>query len=120
MFDEGIYKAIVAINVLDEGLDIPSIKMAVILASTGNPKQYIQRRGRILRPFKGKESASLYDILVLPPITCASEEEFLSIEQKIIIKELKRHEEMASIAMNRTEAIPTVENIKRKYAIPEY
>ena len=43
--DADPYQAIVAIKCLDEGVNIPSIKIAFILASTSNPKEYIQRRG---------------------------------------------------------------------------
>ena len=51
------YQAIVAIKCLDEGVNIPSIKTAFILASTTNPKEYIQRRGRVLRLAKDKPHA---------------------------------------------------------------
>lgn len=54
-FDEGEHlQAVVAIRCLDEGVNIPSIKTAFILASSTNPKEYVQRRGRVLRLFKGK------------------------------------------------------------------
>ena len=115
-FDKGIYKVIVAINVLDEGVDIPSTKMAIILASSGNPKQYIQRRGRILRKFPGKKNARIYDILVLPPIPDILDD-FNSVEKKIIGKELKRHEEIASISLNYSESLKEIENIKRRYRL---
>ena len=54
-------QAIVAIKCLDEGVNIPGIKTAFILASTTNPKEYIQRRGRVLRksPGTGKEYAEI-------------------------------------------------------------
>ena len=53
---------------LDEGVNIPGIKTAFILASTTNPKEYIQRRGRVLRksPGTGKEYAEIYDFVTLP------------------------------------------------------
>ncbi|MDO4189678.1 MAG: DEAD/DEAH box helicase family protein, partial [Lachnospiraceae bacterium] len=59
------YQAIVAIKCLDEGVNIPSIKTAFILASTTNPKEYIQRRGRVLRLAKGKPFAIIYDFITL-------------------------------------------------------
>ena len=40
---------ILAIKMLDEGVDIPSIDHALIIASDQNPRQHIQRRGRVLR-----------------------------------------------------------------------
>ena len=88
-----------------------------MLASTGNPKQYIQRRGRILRPYPSKDKAELYDILVLSPINVDVDDEFLSVEKKIIMKEVKRHDEMARTALNSEEALKSVESIKRKYSI---
>ena len=59
------YQAIVAIKCLDEGVNIPSIKTAFILASTTNPKEYIQRRGRVLRLAKNKPYAVIYDFVTL-------------------------------------------------------
>lgn len=61
-FSEGeTLKALIAIKCLDEGVNIPKIKTAFILASTTNPKEYIQRRGRVLRLAEGKEYAEIYD-----------------------------------------------------------
>ena len=59
-------QAIVAIKCLDEGVNIPAIKTAFILASSTNPKEYIQRRGRVLRKAKGKEYAVINDFITLP------------------------------------------------------
>ncbi|WED22807.1 DEAD/DEAH box helicase family protein [Vibrio sp. JC009] len=63
--DENI-DALVAMKVLDEGIDVPVCKSAFILASTRNPRQYVQRRGRVLRKAIGKESALIVDFVVLP------------------------------------------------------
>jgi len=54
-----------AIKCLDEGVDIPEINRALILASSTNPREYIQRRGRVLRARDDKYSADIYDVLVL-------------------------------------------------------
>ena len=59
-------KVLIAIKCLDEGVNIPKIKTAFILASTTNPKEYIQRRGRVLRLAEGKEYAEIYDFITLP------------------------------------------------------
>ena len=59
-------QAIVAIKCLDEGVNIPGIRTAFILASTTNPKEYIQRRGRVLRKAKNKDIAEIYDFITLP------------------------------------------------------
>lgn len=59
-------QAIVAIKCLDEGVNIPGIRTAFILASTTNPKEYIQRRGRVLRKAQNKPYAVIYDFVTLP------------------------------------------------------
>ena len=65
-FDEGDLQALIAIKCLDEGVNIPKIKTAFILASTTNPKEYIQRRGRVLRLAEGKRFARIFDFVTLP------------------------------------------------------
>ena len=66
-FSDGIsLQAIVAIKCLDEGVNIPSIKNAYILSSSSNPKEFVQRRGRVLRKYKGKDYSNIYDFIVLP------------------------------------------------------
>ena len=57
---------ILSINCLDEGIDIPLISHAIIAASSRNPRQFIQRRGRVLRSHKLKKHAEVFDCLVLP------------------------------------------------------
>ena len=57
---------VVSIRCLDEGIDIPSTTHALILASSQNPREFIQRRGRILRKSDNKYFAYLYDAIVLP------------------------------------------------------
>lgn len=66
-FAEGTHlQAVVAIRCLDEGVNIPSIRTAFIMASSTNPKEYIQRRGRVLRKFPGKRYATIFDFITLP------------------------------------------------------
>ena len=77
--DGGKLQAIVAIKCLDEGVNIPGIRTAFILASTTNPKEYIQRRGRVLRKADNKPFAEIYDFVTLPrPLDSVSG---LTIEQ---------------------------------------
>jgi superfamily II DNA or RNA helicase len=96
--ENGDYQVLIGIRCLDEGVDVPSVDKAIIMASTGNPRQYIQRRGRILRYSKGKESADIYDIIVMPSLS--SDPDVRSLEMKIIEKETKRYEEFAQLALN--------------------
>ncbi|USF28188.1 hypothetical protein N510_003147 [Firmicutes bacterium ASF500] len=65
-FNKGELSALVAIRCLDEGINIPSIKSALILSSNDDYREFVQRRGRILRTYPGKESAAIYDVIVLP------------------------------------------------------
>jgi superfamily II DNA or RNA helicase len=112
----GILDCITAVGCLDQGVDIPSVENAIIMASTGNPKQYIQRRGRILRKSKltNKEKAFIYDILVAPPLP-ELDEELRNIERKIFAKELLRHKEFAKISNNEEKATSKMKIIAKKF-----
>lgn len=96
-FVRGELKVLVAIRCLDEGVDIPSVRTAFVLNSTSNPKEFVQRRGRILRRAAGKDRAVIYDFVVLPQRSGAEDRDLLA-------KELKRFWEFASLAENRDEA----------------
>ncbi len=103
-----------AIRCLDEGIDIPMIENAVILASGSNPRQFIQRRGRILRPYQGKTEANLFDMIVTPPFL---EREIWEIERHLIKKELRRFLEFAKLAKNATAAKIILANISQEYGL---
>lgn len=116
-------QALIAIKCLDEGVNIPAIKTAFILASTTNPKEYIQRRGRVLRLYKGKEYAVIYDFIALPrPLDEVSSitEEQLQREMTLVKNELARAEEFARIALNMGEAERVIDEIKEAYSINDY
>jgi superfamily II DNA or RNA helicase len=66
-FKEGETEAMVAIRCLDEGIDVPACRTAYLIASSRNPRQFIQRRGRILRRSPGKDKARIYDFVVVMP-----------------------------------------------------
>ncbi|MFQ3621953.1 MAG: DEAD/DEAH box helicase family protein [Acetobacteraceae bacterium] len=66
-FKDGEIEAIVAIKCLDEGIDVPACRTAYLIASSRNPRQFIQRRGRILRRSPGKDYAKIYDFVVVMP-----------------------------------------------------
>src|SRR5690606_13078382 len=59
---------VVSIRCLDEGVDIPSVSHALILASSKNPREFVQRRGRVLRRFPGKSVSQIFDVLVAPSV----------------------------------------------------
>ncbi len=113
-FESGELQGLVAIRCLDEGVDIPAIRNAVILASSSNPRQFIQRRGRILRRHPGKERATLFDMIVLPPDLGR---ETLEVERNLLRKELKRFLEFADLADNAGEARVKLLQIQRRYGL---
>ncbi|WP_323736084.1 DEAD/DEAH box helicase family protein [Methanosphaera sp. ISO3-F5] len=64
-FDDGDINVIVAIKCLDEGVDVPSANKVIIMSSSTNPIEYVQRRGRVLRRYKNKKIARIYDLTVI-------------------------------------------------------
>jgi len=78
---------VVSIKCLDEGVDIPSTTHAIILASSQNPREFIQRRGRILRKYSGKHYSWLYDAIVVPDFSDKSDE---TKRNDMVITELAR------------------------------
>lgn len=116
-------QAIIAIKCLDEGVNIPNIDKAFILASTTNPKEYIQRRGRVLRLSKGKEYAIIYDFITLP--RSVNEARALSPDEiqdeKCLVKnELIRLREFARLSDNAWEFISQYDEIKEIYDLYDY
>ena len=108
----GSLQALVSMKCLDEGVDVPPAQTSIILASSGNPREYIQRRGRVLRRFPNKEKSLIYDFIVSPSPTSKIDSELSEIEFRIIRKELERCEEFARIANNATECLAEIEEIK--------
>jgi superfamily II DNA or RNA helicase len=104
--------ALVAIRCLDEGIDVPGCRTAYILASSRNPKQFIQRRGRILRRAPGKDNACIYDFVVRIPEAVA---EGSKVERQLLINELKRVAEFARLARNSAAAIRTLTPLLEQY-----
>jgi superfamily II DNA or RNA helicase len=89
---------LVSVNCLDEGIDIPVVSHALILASSQNPRQFIQRRGRVLRHSPGKTIAFVHDALVIPP----PPDPDLNSLDGIFRNEIRRAVEFARAAINRS------------------
>ena len=102
-FEKGEIQALIAMKCLDEGVDIPSARIGVILASTTNPREFIQRRGRLLRRSKGKEFAEIYDMIVAPLFDEHDKSEIVNHARRIMEKELQRANEFAQDALNSGE-----------------
>lgn len=112
-FEDRDYDAIVAMKCLDEGVDIPAAHNAILMASSGNPREYIQRIGRIIRNHPNKEYASIKDIVIKPSFDNLPSE-LKNIEKKIFDKEIDRYEKIAEIALNDSEALELIYKIKRR------
>lgn len=111
-FNRGIIDAMVAIRCLDEGINIPSIKGALLLASNDDYREFVQRRGRILRTYtdeytgEEKKVANIYDVIVLPP----TNKLFANIE-------LRRFYEYCSLADNKEECVKQLDDLMVKYSL---
>lgn len=103
---------LVAKRVLDEGVDIPSVRQAIILASSSVEREWIQRRGRILRICAGKTKASIYDILSLPPVrTIRYDKSVLTF----ISAELDRVRAFARHSLSPDKANHVIETVHKQY-----
>lgn len=111
--DAGNLQGLVAIRCLDEGVDIPSTDKAVILASSTNPRQFIQRRGRVLRKTSKnpKKVAEIYDMITIPPLETVVTES----ERSMFRKELIRFVEFAKLSQNQGEARMVIFEVQKKY-----
>lgn len=113
-------QAIVAIKCLDEGVNIPGIRTAFILASTTNPKEYIQRRGRVLRKALDKDFAEIFDFVTLPrPLDSVSSltEEQAQRDKTLVKNELARIKEFGRLSLNPMEANNLIWDIEETYHI---
>ena len=116
MFASGHLQALVAMKCLDEGVDVPSTRTAYILASSSNPKEFIQRRGRILRQSAGKEYAEIHDLIAVPPVDYQQYPTAkFRTERKIIGRELERFNEFAGMALNKFEARDKIWELAKDY-----
>ena len=109
MFNDGDIDVLAAIRCLDEGINIPSITGALILSSNDDYREFVQRRGRILRKYGDKQSANIYDVIVLPSYDTPKMAEI----------ELRRFYEYARLAENKDELLVQISTIAAKYGLEE-
>ena len=98
-FADGTLDVLLAMKCLDEGVDIPRAERGIFTSSTGNPREFIQRRGRLLRKHEEKQYSYIYDIIVIPA-TINRVDSFSSMERNLVKGELKRVAYFASLAQN--------------------
>jgi len=105
MFNNNEISSLVAIRCLDEGINIPSIKSALILSSNDDYREFVQRRGRILRKYGDKKEADIYDVIVLPS----------GLTPKMAVIELRRYYEYARLALNHGELLEQLNLLLNNY-----
>lgn len=107
------YKVLVAIKCLDEGIDIPSAKRAIVMASSTNPREYVQRVGRVIRQGKGKGNAEIYDMILKADLSNDFNERFREMEKRIFLKEMDRVLDLSENAINNIEVLNEMYKVKR-------
>ena len=118
-FDAGRIQALVAMKCLDEGVDVPATKMAFILASSSNPREFVQRRGRILRTHPGKRRALVHDLVSVPPLS-ATTDWVSDCERNLLRRELARFKEFATAADNEYQATAEILEIAKHFHILDF
>lgn len=113
-FAIGFVDALVARKCLDEGVNIPSTRTAVLMASNTDSREYIQRLGRVLRTYQGKDKAIIYDFIVLPPNSEQS-----SKYKHLLRSELERVAFFEENSINTVEIVKFRENIEISYNIQQ-
>lgn len=113
-FSEGKIDMLFAMKMLDEGVDVPRAEVGIFASSTGNPRQFIQRRGRLLRKHKDKPYATIFDMVVIPRLNDNNAELF-NMERNLVHNELRRVGYFASLALNFYDSKQALEQVCFKY-----
>ena len=119
-FAQGELQALAAIRCLDEGVDVPSTRTAYLLASSSNPREFIQRRGRVLRLAPGKDHATLFDLITVPPQPETLDEDSLRAERSLLRRELRRFHEFASSALNAGAAYDVIWDLAKQFDVMDF
>lgn len=114
-FRSGLVQAVTAIRCLDEGVNIPGIETAFILSSSRNPKEFIQRRGRLLRRSEGKEKAIIFDFITLPRDLDDVIDGDYETDKTIVLGEMARILEFGQLSKNRAVADALLNRIMISY-----
>lgn len=112
-YEKGQTHVLTSMKCLDEGVDVPRSELAIFCASTGNPRQFIQRRGRVLRLHNDKIHATIHDLVVVPEVS--SNESTFEMEKSLVRKELERVVDFANLAMNKTETYNILKDVLAHY-----
>ena len=115
LFAKGQVDCLVARKCLDEGVNIPATQTAILIASNTDQREYIQRLGRILRTYEGKNKSVIYDMVILPPSDngAANGGRF----EKTVINELRRMEFFSRNSINSNDVIEQINVACNRYNI---
>lgn len=116
-FQQGKIDVLTSMKCLDEGVDVPRSELAIFCASTGNPRQFIQRRGRVLRNHPDKIFAVIHDLVVVPNI---DDESTFEMEKNMIKKELERVIDFSNLAINKIDTYNELRPILNHYNLNLY
>lgn len=116
-FQQGKIDVLTSMKCLDEGVDVPRSELAIFCASTGNPRQFIQRRGRVLRIHDDKTFAVIHDLVVVPNI---DDESTFEMEKNMIKKELERVVDFSNLAINKIDTYNELRPILNHYNLNLY
>ncbi len=117
-FASGKLQVLTSMKCLDEGVDVPRSEMAIFCSSTGNPRQFIQRRGRILRTHKDKKYAIIHDLVVVPEISSVCDS--YKMEQALLRNELERVKDFALLSENSSHAQMELYQVMHHYGLNLY
>jgi superfamily II DNA or RNA helicase len=117
-FQKGKVNVLTSMKCLDEGVDVPRSELAIFCASTGNPRQFIQRRGRVLRQHKDKTHAVIHDLVVIPAL--GQNDKTYSMERSLVKKELERVKDFSSLALNKMDTYDVLEDVLNFYNLNLY
>jgi len=114
-FANGTIDVLTSMKCLDEGVDVPRSEFAIFCASTGNPRQFIQRRGRVLRMHPDKKFAIIHDLVVIPQPNI--DEGCYNLEKSLVETELRRVKDFTLLSENCHDTLNAIDNILNQYSI---
>ncbi len=117
-FASGKLQVLTSMKCLDEGVDVPRSELAIFCASTGNPRQFIQRRGRILRKHPDKFMAEIHDLVVAPEVTPGSDS--FRMERALLKGELMRVRNFSLLSENPSYSQLELKSVMDHYGLNMY
>ena len=117
-FSKGKLQVLTSMKCLDEGVDVPRSELAIFCASTGNPRQFIQRRGRVLRKHPDKYMAEIHDLVVAPEVNITSSS--YKMEQSLLKGELMRVKNFSVLSENPSYSQMELKSVMEHYGLNMY